>query len=190
MFDSWRERLEQLLSDLTPGSDPRERSGQLREAMIELKVGLRAMHDGIGPTQRELTEERRHLADVERRGELAAAIPDEETVRVAGEFAAKHRERIALLERKLTVQQEEIVIAERDLDELRRRFKAATMGLEDDGTLASVNEAWRDLEAAGGQRPETDLEGELLKSDMDRKSKEAAVNEQLAYLKRKMKRGD
>lgn len=188
MFEGWRDRLEQLMSDLTPGIDPRERTGPLREAMIELKLGLQAMQDGLEATTSQVDEERQHLADAERRGRLAAAVPDPETVRIAEEFAEKHRERIALLERKLAVQQQELTMAQRDLDELRTRFKAASMGLEDDGNLASVNQAWRDLEAAGGQRPDTDLKGELLQADLDRQAKEAAVDEQLAYLKRKMKR--
>jgi len=190
MFERWRDRLEQLLSDLTPEGDPRERSGPLREAMVELKIELRAMHEALAGTEADLVQERRHLADVERRGQLAAAVPDEETVRIAEQFATKHRERIAVMERKLAVQQEELAMAERDMDELRGRLKAATLGLDDDGALKSVKDAWRDLEAAGGHRPETDLEGELLKADLDRQKKEAAVEEQLAYLKRKMQRGD
>jgi hypothetical protein len=187
MFEGWRDRLEQLMADLTPGTDPRERTGPLREAMIELKIGLQAMREGLDATTRQVEEQRQHLADVERRGRLAAAVPDLETVRIAEEFAEKHRERIALLERKLAVQQQEVTMAQQDLDELRTSFKAASMGLENDGNLASVNQAWRELEAAGGQRPETDLEGELLRADLDRQAKQAAVEEQLAYLKRKMK---
>ncbi len=187
MFERWRERVEQLLSDLTPDSDPRERAVPLRQAMIELKLELQAMGDGLDATKRQVEDEQRHLADVERRGRLAADVPDQETVRIAEEFAGKHRERIAMLERKLAVQEQELAMAHRDLDELRTRFKAASMGLDDDGNLASVNRAWRDLEAAGGQRPETDLKGELLQADLDRQAKEAAVDEQLAYLKRKMK---
>ncbi|MEE8062333.1 MAG: hypothetical protein V3T16_10895 [Gemmatimonadales bacterium] len=188
MFEGWRERLEQLLVDLTPDADPRERSGQIREAMIDLKVGLQAMREGLVKSEREIAEEQRHLGDVERRGQLAAQIPDPETVRVAGEFAEKHRERITLLERKLAVQHDEIGMAEQDLVELRRRLEAAIRGLEDDGSLASVKQAWRELEAAGGQRPETDLEGELLQSQMDRQAREAAVEQQLAHLKRKLGR--
>ena len=175
------------MADLTPGTDPRERTGPLREAMIELKIGLQAMREGLDATTRQVEEQRQYLADAERRGRLASAVPDPETVRVAEEFAGKHRERIALLERKLAVQQQEMTMAQRDLDELRIRFKAASMGLEDDGNLASVNQAWRELEAAGGQRPETDLKGELLQADLDRQAKQAAVEEQLAYLKRKMR---
>jgi len=113
-----------------------------------------------------------------------------ETVRVAGEFAEKHRERIMLLERKLAVQHDEIGLAEQDLVELKRRFDMATKGLEDDGSLSSVKQAWRELESAGGQRPETDLEGELLQSQMDRQAREAAVEQQLAHLKRKLGRDD
>ena len=187
MFEGWRDRVEQLLSDLTPETDPRERAVPLRKAMIELKLELQAMGDGLDATTRQVEDERRHLADVERRGGLAAAVPDQETVRIAEEFAEKHRERITMLERKLTVQQQELAMAHRDLDELRTRFKAASMGLDDDGNLASVNRAWRDLEAAGGQRPETDLKDELLQADLDRQAKETAVDQQLAYLKRKMK---
>jgi hypothetical protein len=186
MFEGWRERVEQLLSDLTPDTDPRERAVPLRQAMIELKLELQAMGDGLDATTRQIEDERRHLADVERRGRLAAAVPDEETVRIAEEFAERHRERITMLERKLAVQEQELAMAHRDLDELRTRFKAASMGLDDDGNLASVNRAWRDLEAAGGQRPETDLKGELLQADLDRQAKETAVDQQLAYLKLKM----
>jgi hypothetical protein len=187
MFEGWRDRLEQLMADLTPGTDPRERTGPLREAMIELKMGLQAMREGLDATVGKLEEQRQHLADVERRGRLAADVPDPETVRIAEEFAEKHGERITMLERKLAVQQQEMTMAQRDLDQLRASYKAASMGLEDDGNLASVNQAWRELEAAGGQRPETDLKGELLQADLDRKAKQAAVEEQLAYLKRKMK---
>lgn len=190
MFEGWRERLEQLLVDLTPDADPRERTGPIREAMIDLKVGLRAMREGLVDIERQLAEERRHLADVERRGQLASEIPDPETVRVADEFAEKHRNRITLLERKRAVQHDEIGLAEQDLVELKRRFELATKGLEDDGSLSSVKQAWRDLEAAGGQRPETDLEGELLQSQMDRQAREAAVEQQLAHLKRKLGRDD
>ena len=97
MFEGWRVRVEQLLSDLTPDTDPRERAVPLRQAMIELKLELQAMGDGLDATKRQVEDERRHLADVERRGLLAAAVPDEETVRIAEEFAGRHRERITML---------------------------------------------------------------------------------------------
>ena len=46
--------------------------------------------------------------------------------------------------------------------------------------------AWRDLESAGGARPETDVEGELLRSQLQRQQMDKAVDAQLEHLKRKL----
>ena len=52
-----------------------------------------------------------------------------------------------------------------------------------------VESAWRDLEAAGISRPETDVEGERLRRSMDRAAREAKADEQLEELKKKMGKG-
>jgi len=188
MFEGWRERLERLLADLTPQSDPREQSVRLKQGIVELKVGLQAIRDGLEKTQQELDRERTQLEAARRRGRLAAEIPDDETVRVAEEFAARHQERIVVLEHKLAVHREEQALAGRDLDELRRRLRSASRGVAADGSSPEAERAWRDIESAGGVRPETDIEGELLQSDLDRQAREAAVAAQLEHLKRKLRR--
>ena len=66
----------------------------------------------------ELAAERKQLADAERRGGLAAALPDPETATIAARFAVRHRERITLLERKLVVQRDEVALAEREVEEM------------------------------------------------------------------------
>ncbi|HEY6209762.1 MAG TPA: hypothetical protein VIW28_11925, partial [Gemmatimonadales bacterium] len=52
----------------------------------------------------------------------------------------------------------------------------------------SAERAWRDLQQAGGARPGTDLKDELLRGQMDRAAREAAAEQQLRELKRKMKK--
>jgi hypothetical protein len=52
----------------------------------------------------------------------------------------------------------------------------------------SAERAWREVESAGGARPDTDLRDELLKSDMDRAAREAAAARQLEELKKKMRK--
>lgn len=186
MFEHLRERLEELLARATPASAPREAVGALRDAVIEYKVGVRRLREGLTETERNLAAERQRLEDAERRGRLAAEVPDPETVRVAEEFAVRHRERIVLLERKVAVQRDELALSEGDLATLMDRLRQAKIGVGDSGTTASAEAAWRDLQAAGGVRPETDAGDELLKSDLDRQAKEQAVEAQLAHLKRKM----
>ena len=180
MFESVKARLEKLFRDHSR-SDPRAYLAGLREALIEAKVGVSAMRSALAATERELSMERRQLADAERRGQLAAELPDTETVLLAERFAVRHRERVAVMERKLVVQRDELVLAEREVGEMLSQIRAGRPGLADE----SIAAAWRDLEAAGGDRPDTAPDDERLRAEADRKLKEQAVEAQLTFLKKK-----
>ena len=84
----------------------------VQQHLVDLKVGLQDLRRGYAATERELTQEREQLAAAERRGQQAAEIQDAETVRIATEFLARHRERVEVLERKLAVQRDEVAMAE------------------------------------------------------------------------------
>src|SRR6267142_5007648 len=100
----------------------------MREAVVDAKVAVVEIQEAVARTERELTLERQRLADAERRGRLAGEIQDAETVSVAGRFAAKHRERLGVLERKLTAVQAELALAQRDLEEMHAQLKTAEQG--------------------------------------------------------------
>ncbi len=183
MFDGLKARLERLLRE-RGGPDARAYAAGLREALVEAKFGLAEMRRALAQTEAELHSERKQLADAERRGKLAAAVPDAETVAVAERFAARHRERIVVLERKLAVQRDELELAEREVREMTTQWRSAatTSG----AGSASIEAAWRDLEAAGGSRTPSE---DAMDADLDRRKREEAVEAQLAYLKRKMGKG-
>lgn len=143
------------------------------------------MREALTTTERLLAQERTLLGDAERRGALAAEVPDPETVRVAEQFTTRHRERAGVLEKKLAAAREELSLAERDLAELSRQYRDARQG-SGAGRTPAQEAAWRDLEAAGGSRPESDVEGELLKHQFDRSRMDAAVQAQLDHLKKKL----
>ena len=180
VFDSLRARLDRLFAE--QGANPRARTLALREALVEAKLGLEQMRESLGATERELVGERKQLDDAERRGRLAAQVSDAETVVVAERFAGRHRERVAMLERKLAVQRDELTLGERELEEMAAQYRASGRP-EADATLRA---AWREIEAAGGTRPETDLESELLRAQTERRLMEEAVEAQLAQLKKKL----
>lgn len=185
MFEGLKARLERLLADSTPPGDPRARTAQLHAALLETKVAVGSMRDALVATEAALKLERQQLEDAERRGRLAAQVPDPETVAVAERFAERHRERVGVLEKKVALQQEELRLAERDLEQLATAYRASRLGTEA-GRTPQQEAAWRDLEAAGGARPETDVEGELLKSQLSQAQMDAAVQAQLDHLKRKL----
>ncbi len=182
MFDGLKARLDRLLRD-RGGSDPRAYAAGLREALVEARLGITEMRRALAAAEAELQSERKQLADAERRGRLAAAVPDAETVAVAERFAARHRERILVLERKVVVQRDELALAEREVQEMTAQWRSASQG---GPRSESLDAAWRDLEAAGGSRP-TD-ESDRMAADLDRRQREEAVEAQLAYLKKKMGR--
>ena len=184
MFDGLKARLERLLRE-RGGADPRAYAAGLRDALVEARFGLTEMRRALAAAETELQSERKQLADAERRGKLAAAVPDPETVAVAERFAARHRERIMVLERKVVVQRDELQLAEREVEEMTVQWRTASRG--SGASSASIDAAWRDLEAAGATR--TPEAPDRIAADLDRKKREEAVEAQLAYLKRKMGKG-
>jgi hypothetical protein len=178
VLDGLKARLEQLLRD-GARSDPRAYAAGLRDALLEGKLGVSTMRDALAATERELAAERKQLEDAERRGRLAAAVPDPETVVIAERYAVRHRERVAVLERKILVQRDELVLAERELAEMSAEAQRATAGQPSE----SISAAWRDLESAGAVRPDEDARTQ---ADADRQRRESAIEAQLAYLKKKL----
>jgi len=188
LFERLRDSLRAALDAATPPGDLRDLARQMRDAVVEAKVAVQEIQEARTRTERQLAAERQQLADAERRGRLAVEIQDGETVEVAGRYATKHRERVAVLEQKLAAQQAELALAERDLAEMHAQLKTAEQGRPHREGARSTEAAWRDIEAAGGARPGTDLKDELLKADLDRVQREAAAQRQLEELKKKMRK--
>jgi len=158
MFEKLRETIEAILAAATPAGDARDVVARMHDAVIEARTSLMEMSDQLSDIERRLEKELQKLEDAERRGKLADGIGDRETVEVAEEFAAKHRERAAVLTRKLDAQRAELALAEREFGQMREQFKKARnqRGLEGDAS-DRIESAWRNIESAGGTRPELDL---------------------------------
>jgi len=184
LFERLRDAFQAALDAASPG-DLREVAARMREAVIEAKVGVREVREAVARTDAELTVERHRLADAERRGRLASEIQDKETVEVAERFAVKHRERLAVLERKAAAQRDELALAERELSEMQGQLERAAKA---QGGGGSVEQAWRDLQAAGGTRPGVDPRDELLRADMDRAQRDAEAQRQLEEIKKRMRK--
>ncbi len=175
MFESFRARLDHLFAEQGARPDARAYAAGLRDAVIEARAAVGVMRDALAASDRELAAEQRQLEDAERRGRLAAGIPDAETVAVAERFAARHRERVGVLGRKLGVQRDELAMAERELAEMTAQLRGAQQG--------------RVPGAAPRAAPDDgDLETERMAARADRALHDAAVEAQLAHLKKKLRK--
>jgi hypothetical protein len=172
-LEEFRERLDRILADLERRvGGGRAAAGGLYDALVETRAAAAAVRDAIAATERELAAEQSRLADAERRGRLARDIDDQETVELARIWSDKHRERVGILERKLAVQGDELVYAERQAEELKQALQQARTGVP---PVPAVSP-----EADGG----LDREGR----ELDRQAREAMVQAQLAALKKKLGR--
>lgn len=189
MFERLRAAINAALDAATPDTDPRDVIRMMREAVIEARTSIEMMREGVVTSAARLDHERQELAAAERRGRLAAGIQDRQTVEVAQRFAAKHRERVAVLEDKLDAQRGELALAEREYAEMKAQLVEQERKRPETEAARKVESAWRDLEAAGISRPETDVEGERLRHAMERAAREAKADQQLEELKKKMGKG-
>ena len=154
----------------------RARARLMREALVEAKVGLAQSREARDATSAQLERERTELATVRRRGQLATAINDAETVRLAAEFDRKHSERIAVLERKLAALAQANALVERETAELSAQLKRLAGGGDPAAPPAADPDPLAD-----------DLSDfDALRRTADRTARDADADRRLADLKRRM----
>jgi phage shock protein A len=99
--------------------------GGMRREMVDARAALPLYDDAVRSAEAELARERKALEDAVRRGGLAERINDAETVRIAAEFADRHRKRVAVLEDKVRAAKAEQELRAQEVQDMMRRYKEA-----------------------------------------------------------------
>jgi len=182
MFDdwkqAWREAVDNFRRELAGEegtADSRTRAMQREFSAAE--NALDKLDGEIRRARREAADERENEQVCRRREAMAKKIDDEETVRIAVEFAVRHAERAVILERKVEVLIEERSLAERDLGAMRQT-------LEERGVNARLNaEPDREIREIFEKREHENRDF----SRLEREERERAAEQRLDELKRKMR---
>jgi len=126
--DAFREAIDnfkqELGRDQVPESVDRLLVG-MRDEITDAKMRIRELEDLIARASAEEDRERKDFETARRRGKMAQNIGDAETVEIAAEYAAKHEERIRLLEQKVTALRQELAHRRKEADEMVEKFKVA-----------------------------------------------------------------
>jgi chromosome segregation ATPase len=192
VFESLRKSLDDLLSRSTPPEERRQIVSRMRDTLVQARVGLQDLRDGLAQSKRRLELERRELDTVQRRKRLAEQINDAETVRLAGQYEQMHEERVAVLERKLEAQESELALAERDVAQMMTELRQAASGIPSAGERSSgaVNAAMDEIESelGSGSGKNGSLGDEIdgLSRARTRADHEADAARKLEELKRRM----
>jgi hypothetical protein len=187
VFEQLKQSLRDALSRAPSSPEGRAALALMRQGIIDAKVAVAEMRDGVGRTRERLAAERAALETVRRRGRLASGINDAETVRIAAQYEQRHAERVGVLERKLAAQEAEVALAEQELAEMTAQLKAAAAGVPlagaTSGATSGTTPGADPGAAPGGQSAD---EGEQLKQSIDRSARQSRAEQQLAELKRRM----
>lgn len=125
---AFREAVDNFKKELTRDEVPEAVDRLLhgmREEVTDAKTRLHDLQEAIRRALAEAGREKRELETCERRERMAAQIGDEDTARVAGEFAQKHRERKEVLEQKAVALQKELDLREREIEGMLKQIKEA-----------------------------------------------------------------
>src|SRR3954469_19983641 len=172
----------------------------MRDTLVQARVGLQDLRDGLAQSKRRLELERRELDTVQRRKRLAEQINDAETVRLAGQYEQMHVERVAVLERKLEAQESELALAERDVAQMMTELRQAASGIPSAGARsggggggasggavnAAMDEIESELGSGSGKNGSLGDEIDGLSRARTRADHEADAARKLEELKRRM----
>jgi hypothetical protein len=177
MFENLRRSLRDLL-DAAPAQGGASLA-QMRETLVQARVGIGEMRQGVEETRLALTAKERELETVRRRKGQAESIGDAETVRVAERYEAELVSRVDVLTRKLGAQQDELALAEREVGEMTAELRKAIGGAGIPRPAGLIDPLADDQSAALDELA-------ALERARGRATRDAHADERLAELKRKM----
>jgi hypothetical protein len=185
MFEDWKQAWRQAVENFqrevagADGATPRVRA--MERELASAGGALLKLDEEIRRTRRDVDAELEAEQVCRRRERLAREVHDDETVRVAAEFAVRHAERAAVLQRKIVVLEDERALLARDVDGMREVIAAAPPapgnGPAGGQTRMSAGDA--------AERANTAADREFSRLEQD--ARDRAASERLEELKRRMR---
>ena len=129
VFDGIRKSFDELVSRATRPEERRAVAARMRDTLVQAKVGLTELRDGLEKTRQRLIAETQELDTVRRRKQLAQGIGDSETVDIAAKYEEMHLQRVDVVRQKVNAQEAELALAERDVRGMSDELKAVLSGI-------------------------------------------------------------
>ena len=185
-FEGFRRSFDELLSRATRPEERRAIASRMKDTLVQARLGLDDLRDGLAKARQRLANEERELETVRRRKQLAEGIKDRETTELAAKYEQMHAERSEVLRKKVAAQEAEVALAEREVAEMSAELKAVIAGApmpnHVGGPVSDADLGLNDEAAASSIRSEIDALGR----QRDRADREADAALRLDELKRKM----
>lgn len=184
VFEGFRRSFDDLLARATRPEERRIVASRMKDTLVQARMGLDDLRDGLTKARQRLTLEERELETVSRRKQLAEGINDRETVEIALKYEEMHLERVNIMRQKVSAQEAEVALAEREVESMSTELKAVLNGTDPRGAAPALDEP-----ATGGP----DVDAGQLRDEIDslgraraHADREADAARRLDELKRRM----
>jgi hypothetical protein len=128
VFDGLRQSFDELLQRATKPEERRLVASRMKETLVQARMGLDDLREGLEKAKVRLAAETKELETVQRRKQLAEGIKDLATVEIAAKYEEMHQEKVNVLRQKVSVQESELALAERDVESMAVELKAVVAG--------------------------------------------------------------
>jgi hypothetical protein len=183
MFDNLRSSFDDLLARATKPEERRAVAARMKDTLVQARVGLDEMRNGLEKARQRLVLEEKQLETVTRRKQLAEGIHDRETVEIAAKYEEMHTERVAILRQKVVAQEAEMAMAERDVAQMTAELRAVMNGTDPRAAAPAIDTS--DLDP-GADAAKLSDEINSLGRARARAERESDADRRLEELKRKM----
>jgi hypothetical protein len=183
VFDSFRQSFEELLNRATRPEERRVVASRMKETLVQARVGLDDLRKGLEKSRERLAAEERELETVRRRKQLAEGIRDQETVGIATKYEEMHTQRVEVVRAKVSAQEAELALAERDVTDMTAQLKAVLSGADPRGAATAIDPGMET-----GEPADSSLNDEINSLGRARAAadREADAAKRLEELKRRM----
>ena len=181
-FESFRQSFDELIARATKPEDRRLVASRMKDTLVQARMGLDDLRDALATTRKRLEQEERELETVRRRKTLAEGINDQETVALAVKYEEMHAQRAEVLRQKVSAQEAELALAERDVAEMTAELKAVVSGTDPRAAAPSLDPGAAEEPNGAALGEEIDALGRA----RARAERESDADRRLEELKRKM----
>ncbi len=182
VFDGFRRSFDELLQRATKPEERRIVASRMKDTLVQARVGLGDLRDGLAKARQRLAVEELELETVVRRRQLAEGINDRETVEIAAKYEQMHNEKVGILWQKVAVQEAELAVGEREVDAMTAELKAVMAGTD----VPPVTPIDAPAGEAGESSPGLGEEIDSLRRARASADRDADAARRLDELKRKM----
>ena len=157
-------------------------ASRMKDTLVQARLGLDDLRSGLDTARERLAGEERELETTRRRKQLAEGINDRETVDIAAKYEQMHSERVDVLKQRVSAQEAELALAERDVAAMSAELKAVLAGTDPRAHAAVADTTDAGQDDAASLRDEIDSMGRA----RERADREADAAKRLDELKRRM----